>query len=91
MEYLYQYVPFHYLIFLIYFIKYASLKKDFEFTPTSINHDAKLKTTALRFGRMLNANMDLLQKEGLHITKNRTSNRRIYHCVYEEPNLEDDE
>ena len=76
---------------LILFIKYASLKKDFEFTPTSIIHDAKLKTTALRFGRMLNANMDLLQREGLHITKNRTSNRRIYHCVYEEPNLEDDE
>ena len=76
---------------LILFIKYASLKKEFEFTPTSIIHDAKLKTTALRFGRMLNANMDLLQREGLYITKNRTSDKRIYHCVYEEPNLEDDE
>jgi len=70
---------------LILFIKYASLKKDFEFTPTSIIHDAKLKTTALRFGRMLNANRDLLQKEGLYITKNRTSNKRNYHCIYEEP------
>ncbi len=40
---------------------------------------------------MLNANMDLLQREGLYITKNRTSNKRNYHCVYEEPLLEDDE
>lgn len=76
---------------LIFFIKYASYKKDFEFTPTSIIHDAKLKTTALRFGRKLNANMDLLKKEGLHITKTRTSNERKYHCIYEEPILEDDE
>ncbi len=76
---------------LIFFIKYASLKKDFEFTPTSIIHDAKLKTTALRFGRMLNANIDLLQREGLYITKNRTSDKRTYHCVYKEPLLEDDE
>lgn len=76
---------------LILFIKYASYKKDFEFTSTSIIHDAKLKTTALRFGRSLNLNIDLLEKEGLHITKSRTSNERKYHCVYEEPILEDDE
>ena len=76
---------------LIFFIKYASYKKDFEFTSTSIIHDAKLKTTALRFGRMLNSNIDLLEKEGLHITKSRTSSERKYHCVYEEPILEDDE
>ncbi|MCI8498216.1 MAG: AAA family ATPase [Bacilli bacterium] len=62
---------------LIFFIKYASLKKDFEFTPTSIIHDAKLKTTALRFERMLNANMDLLQREEIYITKNRTSDQRL--------------
>lgn len=35
--------------------------------------------------------MDLLQREGLYITKSRTSDKRIYHCIYEEPNLEDDE
>lgn len=76
---------------LILFIKYASYKKDFEFTATEIINDARLKTTPLRFGRMLSSNMDLLQKEGLHITKNRTSDKRYYHCVYEEPTLEDDE
>ena len=40
---------------------------------------------------MLNSNIDLLEKEGLHITKSRTSSERKYHCVYEEPILEDDE
>ncbi len=76
---------------LIFFIKYASLKKNFEFTSTEIINDARLKTTPLRFGRMISSNMDLLRKEGLHITKNRTSDKRNYHCVYEEPNIEDDE
>ena len=40
---------------------------------------------------MLNANMDLLQREGIYITKNRTSDKRIYHCIYDEPTIEDDE
>lgn len=76
---------------LILFIKYASLKKDFEFTPTSIIHEAKLKTTALRFGRMLNANKELLKNEGVVFEKDRKSYKRNYHCIYEEPILEDDE
>ena len=76
---------------LMFFIKYASQKKEFDFTCTEIINDAKLKTTALRFGRLLNANMELLNKEGVYLTKDRKSDKRNYHCIYEEPTIEDDE
>lgn len=71
---------------LVSFIKYASLKKDFEFTPTDIVNRANLFCTPKKFGRILNSNIELLKEEGLYITKNRTSSSRNYHCHYEEPN-----
>ena len=72
---------------LIRFIMYASKKKDFEFTATEIVNDAKLFCTPKSFGRLLNSNINLLKEEGLHITKSRTSNSRMYHCHYEEPSI----
>lgn len=76
---------------LILFIKYTSSKKDFEFTPTSIIHDTKLKTTALRFGRLMNANEELLKNEEVVFEKVRKGYKRNYHYIYEEPILENDE
>ena len=70
---------------LILFIKYASSKIEFDFTPTEIVNKANLFCTPKKFGRLLNANLDLLEKEGLYITNNRTSDKRIYHCHYKEP------
>ena len=75
---------------LILFIKYASSKIDFDFTPTEIVNKANLFCTPKKFGRLLNSNLNLLAEEGLHITKNRTANERIYHCHYEEPSQEND-
>ena len=70
---------------LVLFIKYASNKGDFEFTCNEIINKANLLLTPKQFGRLLNANLDLLQKEGLHITKNRNATQRLYHVHYEEP------
>lgn len=76
---------------LMLFIKYASQKKNFDFTCTDLVNDAKLKTTALRFGRLINANKELLKNEGVVFEKDRKMNKRNYHCKYEEPIIEDDE
>lgn len=75
---------------LILFIKFASSKIDFDFTPTEIVNKANLFCTPKKFGRLLNSNINLLKEEGLHITKNRTASERIYHCHYEEPSQEND-
>lgn len=76
---------------LILFIKYASEKGRLEFTATSIVKDAKLLITPKSMGRLLNSNRALLEKEGLHITQNRTSKERLYECIYVEPSDEEDE
>lgn len=76
---------------LISFIKYASSKTDFDFTSTEIVNKANLFCTPKKFGRLLNSNMELLKEEGLFITNNRTSDKRMYHCHYKEPFLENNE
>lgn len=75
---------------LILFIKYAVDKEDFDFTCNEIINKANLLLTPKQFGRLLNSNLELLKREGLHITKNRTSTKRIYHVHYEEPIDEND-
>ena len=70
---------------LITFIKYAVDKKDFDFVCNEIVNKAKIFLTPKQFGRLLNSNLDLLEQEGLHITKTRESDRRLYHVHYEEP------
>lgn len=75
---------------LILFIKYASEKVRFEFTSTSIVKDAKLLITPKSMGRLINSNLALLEKEGLHITPKRTAKERLYECVYVEPSDEEE-
>lgn len=70
---------------LILFIKYVIGKEDFDFTCKEIVNKANLMLTPKQFGRLLNSNLPLLEKEGLHITKDRNANRRFYHVHYEEP------
>lgn len=71
---------------LIQFIKYASIKKNFELTATEIVNEAKLFCTPKSFGKLVSSNINLLNNEGIHITKNRTSGNRSYVISYEEPN-----
>ena len=75
---------------LINFVKYASEKGRFEFTATSIVKDAKLLLTPKSMGRLINSNLALLEKEGLHITQKRTAKERLYECCYVEPSDEEE-
>lgn len=46
--------------------------------------------TPTQLGKLLNTQKDLLEQEGLHISKYRTTEGRMYHIDYEEPSLEND-
>ena len=46
--------------------------------------------TPTQLGKLINSNLDLLEKEGLHITEYRTNESRMYHIKYEEPSLENE-
>ena len=41
--------------------------------------------TPTQLGGLIQRNLQLLEKEGLHITSKRTANERLWHCSYEEP------
>ncbi len=70
---------------LIMFIKFASIKGEFELSSTDIVRQANLFCTPVTFGKLINSKIDALKKEGLHITKVRSSNKRNYLVRYEEP------
>ena len=70
---------------LILFIKYVVGKDDFDFTCREIVNKAGVMLTPKQFGRLLNSNKGLLEKEGIFITKDRNANNRFYHVHYEEP------
>lgn len=67
------------------FLNYAIKKKEFSFTISEITSTLGLMIQPSVFGKLLNNNLITLEKEGLHITKKRTSNERIYIARYEEP------
>ncbi len=73
---------------LLLFLNYAIKQKDFYFTSSEITSKLNLQITPTSFGRLLNNNIDILEKEGLHIEQKRTSNERTYHAKYEEPNYD---
>lgn len=72
------------------FIKYAIREKDFDFNVSDVITKANLMCTPTQLGKLINTNKDLLEQEGLHITKYRTSEGRTYHARYEEPSLENE-
>ena len=49
-----------------------------------------MQITPSAFGKLLNNNIDNLEKEGLHIEQRRTSTERIYTAKYEEPTYENE-
>ena len=75
---------------IIGFIKYDIREKDFDFNVSEIINKANLMCTPTQLGKLINSNLDLLEKEGLHITKYRTTEGRMYHIKYEEPSLENE-
>lgn len=70
---------------LLLFIKYAVAKKDFDYTISDILSKTNILLTPTQLGGLIQRNLQLLKKEGLHITSKRTANERLWHCSYEEP------
>ena len=70
---------------LLLFIKYAVAKKDFDYTISDILSKTNILLTPTQLGGLIQRNLQLLEKEGLHITNKRTANERLWHCSYEEP------
>ena len=73
---------------IIGFIKYAIREGEFDFIISDVINKANLMCTPTQLGKLINNNLDLLEKEGLHINKYRTNKGRVYHVKYEEPSLE---
>ena len=73
------------------FIKYVASQKDIDFTCTDIVLKANIPMSPKRFGRLLNNNIELLESEGVHITKCRTADSRFYHATFIEPSQNEDE
>lgn len=69
---------------LMLFIKHVASKGNLRFTSKDIVKDANLQLTPKQFGRLLNSNIKLLEKEGIYITKNRNAKERLYTAYYEE-------
>ena len=74
---------------LIIFLNYAIKQKDFSFRISDVISELKLPITPSVFGKLLNQNLDNLEKEGLHIEAKRTGSDRLYYAKYEEPCFED--
>lgn len=72
------------------FLNYAIKQKDFTFNASDITSKLNLQITPSAFGKLLNSNIDNLEKEGLHIEQRRTSTERIYTAKYEEPTYENE-
>lgn len=72
------------------FLNYAIKQKDFTFNVSDITSKLNLQITPSAFGKLLNNNIDNLEKEGLHIEQRRTSIERIYTARYEEPTYENE-
>ena len=70
---------------LLLFIKYAVARKDFDYTISDILSKTNILLTPTQLGGLIQRNLQLLEKEGLHITNKRTANERLWHCSYEEP------
>lgn len=69
---------------LMLFTKYVASKGNVKFTCKEIVNNAGLQLTPKQFGRLLNSNIKLLEKEGIYITKNRSAKERLYTAYYEE-------
>ena len=72
------------------FLNYAIKQKKFTFTASDITSKLNLPITPSVFGKLLNNNIDNLEKEGLYIEQKRTSNERTYTAIYKEPTYENE-
>ncbi len=52
---------------------------------SEITSKLNLQITPSVFGKLIKNNLDILEKEGLHIEKKRSGEERSYYAKYEEP------
>ncbi len=67
------------------FLNYAIKQKEFSFTMSEMTSKLNLQITPSVFGKLINGNLDILEKEGLHIEEKRVGKKRNYYAKYEEP------
>ncbi len=72
------------------FLNYAIKQKEFSFTMSDITSKLNLQITPSVFGKLVKSNLDILEKEGLHIEEKRTGGERGYYAKYEEPTYENE-
>lgn len=72
---------------LLLFIKYAIAKKEFDYTISDILSKTNILLTPTQLGGLIQRNLSLLEREGLHITNKRNACSRLWHCSYEEPSV----
>lgn len=75
---------------LLLFMKYAISKKDFDYTVTKVLQDTKIMLSPTQLGGLIQRNLSLLEREGLHITNKKNGKDRLWHCSYEEPSLDNE-
>lgn len=70
---------------LLLFIKYAISKKGFDYTISDILSKTNILLTPTQLGGLIQKNLSLLEREGLHIINKKNGKQRLWHCTYEEP------
>lgn len=74
--------------YLMMFLNYAIIKKEFSFTMSEVTSKLNMLITASAFGKLVKDNLTNLEQLGLHITANRSAKKREYYARYKEPMIE---
>lgn len=75
---------------LLLFMKYAISKKDFDYTVSEVLENTKILLSPTQLGGLIQRNLSLLEREGLHIINKKNGKHRLYHCTYEEPSQDNE-
>lgn len=67
------------------FLKYLIKRKEVSFTPAEMVAKLDLNISPTKFGMLLNNNLQLLEREGVSIEKNKTASARNYRAVFIDP------
>ena len=75
---------------LILFMKYAIANKDFDYTVSQVLNNTKIMLSPTQLGGLIQRNLSLLEREGLHIINKKNGKQRLWHCTYEEPSQDNE-
>jgi len=75
---------------LILFMKYAIANEDFDYTVSDVIKNTKIMLSPTQLGGLIQRNLSLLEREGLHIINKKNGKQRLWHCTYEEPSQDNE-